>query len=147
MTNGAILPIIPMSDEHKIHIAKGVRFLQRVCYNLAQSKGFHERWRSPLEAMALVTSEVGEAVEAVRKIASPYEPDYKPELGSYNDDVNNHLSEHIGNDGYSAYAEELADIVIRVMDEADDRNIDLAGAILSKLDYNMSRPHKHGKKA
>ena len=136
-----------MTDGFKVSIANGVRLLQRTCYSIAKSKGFHERWRSPLEAMALVTSEVGEAVEAVRKIDPDIANDLRTGPLDYNAAIDATLSEHIGNDGYSAYAEELADIVIRVMDEADDRNIDLAGAILAKLKYNMSRPYKHGKKA
>lgn len=143
MTDNEIVPRLGrISDEHKIHVSKGVRFLQRVCYNIAESKGFHERWRSAMESMALVTSEIGEAVEAVRKI----DPDITA-TKDYNAAIDATLSEHIGNYGYSSYAEELADIVIRVMDEAEDRHIDLASAILIKLEYNMSRPYKHGKKS
>lgn len=42
-------------------------------------------------------------------------------------------------------AEELADIVIRVMDLAKAMKIDLADAIVQKHQYNKTRPYKHGK--
>ena len=42
---------------------------------------------------------------------------------------------------------ELADIVIRVMDIAEFYGIDLAQAILDKMEYNNARPYKHGRKA
>lgn len=41
---------------------------------------------------------------------------------------------------------ELADIVIRALDFADARGIDLAAAIEEKLAYNASRGHRHGEK-
>lgn len=42
--------------------------------------------------------------------------------------------------------EEAADAIIRIMDIAQRRNMDLAGAIAAKHEYNKSRPYKHGKK-
>lgn len=46
----------------------------------------------------------------------------------------------------SAEEEELADVVIRVMDYARRRGFDLGRAIMLKHQYNMGRPFKHGKK-
>lgn len=40
---------------------------------------------------------------------------------------------------------ELADIVIRVLDLADEAGIDLATVIESKLEYNNTRAFRHGK--
>lgn len=40
---------------------------------------------------------------------------------------------------------ELADIVIRAADMAYTEGIDLEEAILEKMAYNATRPHKHGK--
>lgn len=42
-------------------------------------------------------------------------------------------------------AEELADIVLRVMDYAEFKQLDLAAAILNKHQFNKTRPYKHGK--
>lgn len=41
--------------------------------------------------------------------------------------------------------EEMADVVIRVLDFCEGFGIDLGKAILKKHDYNLSRPHRHGK--
>jgi len=43
--------------------------------------------------------------------------------------------------------EELADIVIRAMDCAEDLGVDLGRAIKLKSEYNRSRPYMHGKLA
>lgn len=40
---------------------------------------------------------------------------------------------------------ELADAVIRILDFCAKHNLDLAGAILEKMEYNLKRPPKHGK--
>jgi len=42
---------------------------------------------------------------------------------------------------------ELADIVIRVADLAGALNIDLAEMIAVKMEYNLTRTHRHGGKA
>lgn len=41
---------------------------------------------------------------------------------------------------------ELADIFIRLMDHAKERGIDMGAAVKEKLEYNATRPYKHGKK-
>lgn len=70
-----------------------------------------------LAKLALLTSEIGEAVEAVRK----------------ND------QENLG--------EELADIAIRLFDLGPALGFDLEAEILKKMDKNDLRPYKHGKLA
>lgn len=42
--------------------------------------------------------------------------------------------------------EELADIIIRALDVSRRLGLDIQGAILAKHAYNVTRPHKHGKK-
>lgn len=95
-------------------------------YQTALSKGFWhmayalstEDERTKLLAkMALVTSEIGEAVEALR-------------------------TERYGN-----IEEELADICIRVFDIAGYLRLSLHQAILAKMDSNEGRPPMHGKLA
>lgn len=43
-------------------------------------------------------------------------------------------------------AVELADAVIRIADVCGAYGIDLEAAIVEKMEYNKSRPYKHGKK-
>ena len=40
---------------------------------------------------------------------------------------------------------ELADVIIRVGDLAGVYGIDLETAVVRKMNYNRTRPHKHGK--
>ena len=74
------------------------------------------------EKIALVHSELSEALEANRKSLMS---DHCPEL--------------------TGEAEELADAVIRILDLAAQRDINLVEAIAVKMEYNLTRPYKHGK--
>lgn len=74
--------------------------------------------------IALMHSELSEMLEAYRHGNPP--------------------SEHIP--AFSAVEEELADIVIRVMDHGGARGMRVAEAILAKMDFNANRPIKHGGK-
>lgn len=109
--------------------------LQRVVHVTASAKGFTRtlnNWRVEQQEwyistkLALVHSEISEALEAVRH-GNP--PDDK-----------------IGGEGWSGAEAELADAVIRIMDIGAIMGWDVAGAILAKIDYNKTRPHMHGGK-
>lgn len=82
----------------------------------AVNKGFWDEPREIGTLLALIHSEVSEALEADRK----------------GDEAN--------------IAEELADIVIRVCDLAGSKDIDLEGIIFAKMQKNLARPRLHGKK-
>jgi NTP pyrophosphatase (non-canonical NTP hydrolase) len=69
-----------------------------------------------LGKLALIGSEVGEAIEAVR----------------------DHNLEEL--------TEELADIVIRIMDIGDALDLNIWNSINIKMDYNEKRPKRHGRK-
>lgn len=43
-------------------------------------------------------------------------------------------------------AEEVADILIRVLEFARERNIDIDKAVRDKMEINKNRPFKHGKR-
>ena len=94
--------------------------VHRICRN----KGFWDVERNKAEMVCLIHSELSELLEGLRHDNPPSDkiPDF------------------------TAAEEELADVVIRVMDFASGFGLDVANAILTKMDYNASRPHKHGKK-
>ena len=56
---------------------------------------------------------------------------------------NNPASEHIPE--FSALEEEMADTIIRILDFCGYQKLRIEEAINAKLDYNATRPHKHGK--
>jgi NTP pyrophosphatase (non-canonical NTP hydrolase) len=109
------------------------------CHELAKSKGF---WEIPqdfkvaggvhpqyeilkkMEKLALVTSEVGEAVEGIRK---PGNSTHTPQ--------------------FTLEEEEMADILIRVFDYCGGFNLRIGAAFTAKMEYNFTRAYKHGKLA
>jgi len=103
-----------------------VRNAQKLVNKIATDKGFWEEDRNDAEMIALMHSELSEALEAIRH--EGYEL----------------VSEHIPD--YNQVAEEMADVVIRVLDFCEARNIDLGSAIVAKVEFNRTRPYKHGKK-
>lgn len=77
--------------------------------------------------LSLIHAEVSEALEAYRQhglagIDGPMKP------------------------GSDSIPEELADIVIRVLDICGSYGIDIEAAIMAKYAYNLTRPYKHGGK-
>lgn len=112
------------------------------------NKGFYEKEKNIGEMLCLIHSEVSEALEADRK-------------GHYAD---NHYLQEMEAEGYTwedsrlsfntafektiknTFEDELADTMIRVMDLAAFKGIDLEFHIKQKMKYNSLREYKHGKK-
>lgn len=98
--------------------------LQRKVHKNAKEKGFWEADRNVGEAIALMHSELSEALEGYRS-GNP-ESDKIP--------------------GYTSAEEELADVIIRICDFAEGLELDVAGAVVEKHLYNCAREYKHGRK-
>ncbi len=48
--------------------------------------------------------------------------------------------------GFTNVEEELADLLIRLMDYSYGRGLRVAEAVIAKMEYNSGRPYKHGDK-
>lgn len=97
---------------------------QEHIHYMAKQKGWWDSERNDGELIALMHSELSEALEALR----------------HGDPPSGHIPEFTG------LAEELADVIIRIMDMAEYKKLDLSGAIMAKIAFNETRSHKHGGK-
>jgi NTP pyrophosphatase (non-canonical NTP hydrolase) len=98
--------------------------LQQQVFETAKNNGFHDHDNNDGELIALMHAELSEALEVLR------DPD---------------ITESDKLHGVLAIEEELADVIIRIMDMAELSGYNIANAILNKIDYNKTRPFKHGK--
>ena len=106
-----------------------VNDLVSLTHQTAKDKGWHDKARSVGEEIALMHSELSEALEEFRK---------------------GHLADSVY---YSAGSEKpegvpvkLADCLIRIFDFCGKHQIDLEEILNIKLKYNETRSYRHGDK-
>ena len=121
----------------------GINELAKAAYENAKSKGFYDNPPSIAERIALIHSEGSEALEADRKGHFSNVANLDVLLGIQDDEK---FKAAFSRDCKSSFEDELADIMIRVMDLAAYKGIDLESHIAAKMRYNSLRPHMHGKK-
>lgn len=123
------------------HATISLRSLQDAAHRMAVEKGWwdlqedpsidyvetRKRQRSLAEQIALMHSELSEALEEVRQ--------------------QNPRPFYLKGDKPEGWAVELADVVIRIMDTCGKYGQDLQGLVELKMKYNETRPHRHGGKA
>ena len=99
--------------------------VEELVHDMAKEKGWWRDKRNDGELIALMHSELSEALEGLR--------------------AGNPTSEKLGKP-FTQAEEELADLVIRLMDMAAARGWNIPEAILEKVQYNAERPYRHGGK-
>jgi NTP pyrophosphatase (non-canonical NTP hydrolase) len=102
------------------------------------ARGFWEEDRKLTEVVMLTVCELAEAIEADRANKWVTETDLIKYLNKYEPDVFRKTIKDTVQD-------EIADAIIRILDFSHKFNIDLDFHIKAKLNYNASRPYKHGK--
>lgn len=100
--------------------------LGKAAYDNSVLHGFYDDPVSIPEKLCLMHSELSEALECYRDgdMALHFDDNGKP-LG---------------------FPSELADCIIRLVDLAEYLHIDLDLSVMVKMDYNKTRPYKHGRK-
>ena len=107
--------------------------LAKRVHETAIAKGWYEDHRPFPELIALMHSELSEALEAYRDGGTPTKITVHRKLG-----VRRGKPEGI--------AVELADCVIRILDACAYLGIDIDEAVRVKMEYNEGRPYRHGNK-
>lgn len=97
----------------------------RDVHQTAVDKGWWDGPRNDGEIIALMHSELSEALEALRHGNPP----------------DKHVPEFTG------VETELADVIIRILDMAPSRNWRIGEAVIAKIEFNKTRERKHGGKA
>ena len=121
-----------LTIQKSLTFTEALNDLSEIVYKNATNKGFHDsdHSRSAVDNYAIWTAnihgETSELWEAARKgqLLKPCDKDVD----------------------LTCEEEELADIIIRALDTARARNINIGRAVIAKHEYNTTRSHKHGGK-
>lgn len=124
-------------------------------HNTAKEKGF---WDNPHfnigEKLMLITSELGEALEADRQSeyakVDKFEKDLRTIATNVNpssqEDIQRQMIQSFEANMKNTFEDEIADATIRIFDLAGKMDIDLEYFMRMKMQYNKTRAKLHGKK-
>jgi len=126
-----------------------IQELTELAHKNSISKGFWDQEFNMGQSLMLIVSEVSEALEADRKdqfanmkLFNKMMEGWDEGHYAYDNAFKMAFVAHIKN----TVEDELSDAVIRIMDLAAYKGIDLERHIKLKMKYNSMREYKHGKK-
>jgi NTP pyrophosphatase (non-canonical NTP hydrolase) len=118
----------------------GMNALALSIFEINKEKGFWDKERNIGEMLMLVTSELGEAMEAHRKGKFANWENFEKDktIAGENSAFQNHIKD--------SFEDEIADAIIRLLDMSAGLGINLEKQIEAKIYYNKTREKLHGKK-
>ena len=116
--------------------------LAKEIHDNAVAHGFYEDIKNTGEMLCLIHAEVSEALEADRK--NKYCEVNPIGVLGWVDDIE--FKDSFNRNIKGTFEEEMADILIRVLDMCEYRKINIDAHVLSKMRYNKLREYKHSKK-
>ncbi len=113
----------------KQELNPGLADIAQEAFRIARQAGWWDegKTKTKLECICLIHSELSEAVEELR---------------------GEHLPFYLMNEKPEGWIVELADAIIRILDLVEHENLtnELVYAIRAKMQYNKTRPYRHGGK-
>lgn len=140
---GKLQLVAPEDSESSVMRSTQLNALAEMVHKNAIEHGWWEDDRSFGELMALVHSEVSEALEFARDGHQPDEIFYSCDC--LREDRSSPCCV-CGQSKIDGIPVELADVIIRVLDICGRYHIDIGHALFRKMFYNKYRPYKHGGK-
>jgi len=98
--------------------------MQAAIHKTAREKGWWDEPRETGTCFMLMVTELAEAMEGYRE-GNPHSDKIAP---------------------FSQIEEELADVIIRILDYAEANSFEIEKALRAKMAYNETRPYRHGGK-
>lgn len=117
-------------------IGNTLKLMTKQVREVNEANGWHDHSRTVGDGLMLIVSEAAEALDAFRDGGTADQT--KPLFDSYSGQQSDKMPKPEG------YGSEMADILIRLLDECDRQNVNLAYEFTRKLAYNRTRGYHHG---
>lgn len=120
-----------------------VKAIAEQCHACSKTHGFRSDWLNTPEKLMLIVSELGEAMEAYRHIDPKFLAILMETPEQARMELPEGLEDSVGR--LANFQEELADVLIRLLDLMHALGIDIEATTANKMAINELRPHRHGK--
>ncbi len=128
---------------------KFINDLANTCYKISTTNGFHDDYFKTLNIIGLHVEHTENDFDLLKWIDSSLEQAevarMHSELSEWVEGIrhDNPPDQHLPH--LSSAEVEAADCIIRILDTCAKRGYNIGQALMDKIEYNRTRPYKHGK--